>query len=876
MKKIVMCILLVLSCFVSVHAETEKYDVIRLSDETLIASYDTYEQASEVLSKQKDAGIVYRGQLIAMDSGVVVLKHNNCTVNIDTIYEKTDENGYVNGCYGNDGLYLRTNATGKWILMLMSGARMWVHRDDVTLVPYQDDLLLSSYFVSEDHLFHQIRTRWKTDDFGSVIDLGKAPDMLQEEETYLSYDGHYFYTDFSLLSMDMKNERHDHARNKDTPYYNYFMVLPHRSMSQYDASDFEAAFQQLQMTSAPQYYVDENSDSVNDVLNCSQLAGALDSFVYAQSEFGSNALLMLALSLNESASGRSSLAYRRNNLFGHAAYDSDVEGNAKRYFSVENSVISHAKNYISLSYANPDKFTYHGSFFGDKNSGMNVSYASDPYWSEKAASYAAMLDDALGQKERDAVALAIVDASDRVEIYDESFQHCIADIEIPMMSFVILAETDESYLVQLDEALFPLLQQGSYDFIRNTGYLDKRDVQIVLNPDKIAPKEVLNAVFKASGGTFKDGTDTKILQFEKGREMVCEAPVKEMAVFDKWIETAESVFEAQYRTISSIAMKTLPDQVTELNVPLDLRGGSIEVVYEDGTSEIVELTTSMVSGYSLSEAKDQNVTVTYGGASVSYPLRVSLELDEARSTMEKWISEAMMINTDEQLKTSEIQMLIDLKALFQNEFYPVLSMSEIIHLDRLFQKILEDEVSVILDQNEVDLSVSGLYLSKSIPENKLPFGKPVIKIQFKQATVSDSLKKTVLSQGWQIEDEFVMDMKVNGQSSLWEGPVLLTMRRFDETLKQYAVFSLQEGDVLQCHTAVYQDCIRFKALHPGEYVLASKPSVNTYDSIAMMDVTLFENNGFDYDVFFKVALTGITMVLLGLIGGILLLKKRLK
>lgn len=35
--------------------------------------------------------------------------------------------------------------------------------------------------------------------------------------------------------------------------------------------------------------------------------------------------MMLSLALNESASGRSALSYNRNNLFGHAAYDSDVE-----------------------------------------------------------------------------------------------------------------------------------------------------------------------------------------------------------------------------------------------------------------------------------------------------------------------------------------------------------------------------------------------------------------------------------------------------------------------------------------------------------------------------------------------------------------------
>ena len=58
--------------------------------------------------------------------------------------------------------------------------------------------------------------------------------------------------------------------------------------------------------------------------------------------------MMLSLALNESASGRSALSYNRNNLFGHAAYDSDVEKNASRYLRVSDSIYAHAAHYLSL------------------------------------------------------------------------------------------------------------------------------------------------------------------------------------------------------------------------------------------------------------------------------------------------------------------------------------------------------------------------------------------------------------------------------------------------------------------------------------------------------------------------------------------------
>lgn len=60
------------------------------------------------------------------------------------------------------------------------------------------------------------------------------------------------------------------------------------------------------------------------MVNRSPLHDSLTSF-FNQYQYGSNALMMLSLAFNESAIGKSSFAYTRNNLFGHAAYDSDAE-----------------------------------------------------------------------------------------------------------------------------------------------------------------------------------------------------------------------------------------------------------------------------------------------------------------------------------------------------------------------------------------------------------------------------------------------------------------------------------------------------------------------------------------------------------------------
>ena len=47
---------------------------------------------------------------------------------------------------------------------------------------------------------------------------------------------------------------------------------------------------------------------------------------------------------------------------------------------------THLKRYLRANYT-----YYHGGFLGNKDSGINVSYASDPYWGEKIAALALSL-----------------------------------------------------------------------------------------------------------------------------------------------------------------------------------------------------------------------------------------------------------------------------------------------------------------------------------------------------------------------------------------------------------------------------------------------------------------------------------------------------
>ena len=54
----------------------------------------------------------------------------------------------------------------------------------------------------------------------------------------------------------------------------------------------------------------------------------------------------------------SSIAINKNNLFGHAAYDSSAYDSATGYLNPFQSIVGHAKSYINCGYANPNDSRY--------------------------------------------------------------------------------------------------------------------------------------------------------------------------------------------------------------------------------------------------------------------------------------------------------------------------------------------------------------------------------------------------------------------------------------------------------------------------------------------------------------------------------------
>ena len=56
---------------------------------------------------------------------------------------------------------------------------------------------------------------------------------------------------------------------------------------------------------------------------------------------------------------------------------------------------------------------------------------------------------------------------------------------------------------------------------------------------------------------------------------------------------------------------------------LDLTGGKIKVTFNNETTELVDITTDMISGFSTEEAGSKELTITYQGATVQVAYEVA-------------------------------------------------------------------------------------------------------------------------------------------------------------------------------------------------------------------------------------------------------------
>ena len=457
------------------------------------------EQMEEETAQEQEARKNMEGLQVGgvrdLKYGVVNFRtKSGASLNTNYVDAVTGESGYTNGYYAADAAFLGYE-NGK-VKFMLSGVVGLVNASEVEVLDATEDWYVSFYRCEQGVLKHYIKNSMYGNSYSSAITVGEMQSYMKNNVYYYSYDGHYFYTDYIDMLDDYLNDTRANAINADEPYYNYYQFVSNRSKTGFTADD---------INNYVKYYLGSSyTSSKTKMYQMGQY------YIQYQNQYGANALAVFGVSANESDFGTSNIAKTKNNLFGHNAVDSDPDM-ANGYSSPQNSIKDHAKYYVNLWYSTPKYSTYHGSFLGDKASGM-LSYASDPYWGEKAAHWAWSLD--LYTKDKSDVGketLVFKDAG-AVNVRKEPSTSSTVLYTTPEnanMSFVLLDEvkgstvsgSDVWYKIQLDVPLnsgrTAIDYSGNkYDFAKSYGYIHS----------SLLSKDVLDN--DSGGGSGDGGSDS--------------------------------------------------------------------------------------------------------------------------------------------------------------------------------------------------------------------------------------------------------------------------------------------------------------------------------------------------------------------------------
>ncbi|MBB5179417.1 beta-N-acetylglucosaminidase [Planomicrobium koreense] len=346
---------------------------------TVLKHFETFEEAKSYVKTNSAATAVERSnQIVWMEKGIAV------TNKFTEIYPTTDLKvmasqfrPYVPA--QTEMKYL--DATAGTVKVELAGKVGYVSQDSINQIPEVMKKGQSYYEVSQyGSLIHYLynHSTGKTVSMGVI---GKAPAQMAVGKKYYSWDGANFT---------------DETGNKVTEAHQYFNKLPLYTPSNYSAQELDKFLVDL----FPYY----NKLQAGKTWTTSPLAGTGKFFKEMESTYKVNALYLMAHAIHESGWGTSKIAQDKFNLYGYGAVDADPYNGAYSYATFRES-IEYAAQKINANYHTVTASYYNGSVLGHKGVGMNVRYASDPFWGEKIAGHMYRADINLGGKDINKMAL---------------------------------------------------------------------------------------------------------------------------------------------------------------------------------------------------------------------------------------------------------------------------------------------------------------------------------------------------------------------------------------------------------------------------------------------------------------------------------------
>lgn len=376
-----------------------------------VACYNTYEEAKQIMDSTANDNLVILGNRRIIDAKYALIDYDQLTATgYTSVYSDKNlstEITYIKGGNSDDAVFLELDpATGR-IKIKVSGTVGWIKRyenESTMSYPLYDIVPLSwvkspSYYqVTSNDLIHHLPLNVYNTKGEYQLVIGRKPSMLNEGN-YYSYDGIYFYTDLKQMINDYKQNTYQNAINKNNPFYNYYQYLSFRTKTNYNAANINQ-------------FIDARTSNAS-----SKLKNTGDYFIENQNNYGINAIIMLAIGINESGYGNSNIAQTKNNLFGLNAIDKTPGESANYFASVADCISEFAYVWLDYGYVQPGDYRFRGANLGNKGVGLNIKYASDPYWGEKAAQYYYDLDKYYGFQDYEAYTIAVLNNNYNNTVY---------------------------------------------------------------------------------------------------------------------------------------------------------------------------------------------------------------------------------------------------------------------------------------------------------------------------------------------------------------------------------------------------------------------------------------------------------------------------
>lgn len=409
------------------------------------------------------------GYVLNMINGMAYFKSSSATVNIGNSYVTPNTPLHY---YSSTGTKAKVGVSGA----VSDGVSILTSKGAVNLVLIPGSLVNAPGFYTKDYyvrasngdLWHYVYKiastttgspytyvsgKTKTTYVG-VFTVDKAHSYMKTGTNYYSADGINFYKGINLTSHVVT-------------YYPYFKYLPYRTRSNYTYTNLNA-------------WIKANTKSNSKLRNQGR------NLINAQNRYGINAVNELAFACLESGYGVSTYALKRNNLFGINAVDSNP--NKATYFSsVRVNINQHANTHLSRGYGDAKgDWKYFGLIPGNKDTGVNVKYASDPWHGEKISGIAYKMDKSLGSKDYRKYKVGVTNKSN-VPVYKTAGKTYLYNLStyksgagVPV---VILGTSGSYYMIQSEVPISGNVAKYSYTYYydKSIAYVKKSDLNIINN-----------------------------------------------------------------------------------------------------------------------------------------------------------------------------------------------------------------------------------------------------------------------------------------------------------------------------------------------------------------------------------------------------------